>query len=217
MGNTSDCPSPSARAAVSTRNSNASLTPGAADADARTVSTAAATSLWGSASWCYTMSFCGPSTGRTRSHGLSFLRSIATAHSSTDRMRWRTARAVSAFTCQIGVRISSTSAVLTSETGRASLRLASACSRASASETSETAPSPSSRRRPRTKTTESALSGWRLGARLRQCEDEQRVSRTRPQLRRQGSEVRRSAAGAGADRHELLPVDGVSNRESGDR
>ena len=34
-------------------------------------------------------------------------------HSSTDRMRWRTARAVSALTCQIGVRISSTSAVLT--------------------------------------------------------------------------------------------------------
>ena len=36
-------------AAVSTRNSNASLTAGAADADARTVAIAAATSLWGSA------------------------------------------------------------------------------------------------------------------------------------------------------------------------
>ena len=51
------------RAAVSTRNSNASLIAGAAAADARTVSTAAATSLWSSASRCCTMSFCGPSTG----------------------------------------------------------------------------------------------------------------------------------------------------------
>ena len=59
------------RAAVRTSNSNASLTAGAADADTRTVSTAAATSLWGSASRCVTMSFCGPSTGSTRSHGLS--------------------------------------------------------------------------------------------------------------------------------------------------
>ena len=50
------------RAAVSTRNSNASLTAGCADLDARTVSTAAATSLWGSACICFTMSFCGPST-----------------------------------------------------------------------------------------------------------------------------------------------------------
>ena len=33
----------------------------------------------------------------------------------TDRMRWRTARAASVLTCQIGVRISSMSAVLTSE------------------------------------------------------------------------------------------------------
>ena len=78
-----------------------------ADADARTVSTAAATSLWGSASRCVTMAFCGPSTGRTRSHGLSALRSIAMAHASTDRMRRRPARAVSALTCQIGARISS--------------------------------------------------------------------------------------------------------------
>ena len=59
------------RAAVSTRNSNASLMAGCADPDARTVSMAAATSLWGSASRCVTMSFCVPSTGRTRSHGLS--------------------------------------------------------------------------------------------------------------------------------------------------
>ena len=39
--------------------------------------------------------------------------SIAVAHPSTNRMRWRTTRAVSALTCQIGVRISSTSVVLT--------------------------------------------------------------------------------------------------------
>ena len=58
--------------------------------------------------------------------GLSF-RSIAMAHSSTDRTRWRTSLAVAALTYQMGVRVSSTSA----------------------SETSETAPSPSSRRRPR--------------------------------------------------------------------
>ena len=91
------------RAAVRTRNSNASLTAGCPDPDARTVSMAAATSVWGSASRCCTISFCGPSTGRTRSHGLSCLRSIAIAHSSTDRVRWRTARAVSALTCQMGV------------------------------------------------------------------------------------------------------------------
>ena len=66
--------------------------------------------------------FCGPSIGRTRSHGLSLLRSMAIAHSSTDRMRWRTALAVSALTRQIGVRISSTSAAVTSETGRRPIR-----------------------------------------------------------------------------------------------
>ena len=39
----------------------------------------------------------GPSTGRMRSHGLLSARSsIATAHSSTEQMRWRTARAVPA-------------------------------------------------------------------------------------------------------------------------
>ena len=109
------------RAAVSTRNSNASLTTGAAP-DARTVSMAAATSLWGSASRCVTMLFCGPSAGRTRSQGLSCRMSNAMAHSITERMRWRTARAVSALVCQIGVRISRTSAVSTSETGRLPMR-----------------------------------------------------------------------------------------------
>ena len=83
---------------------------------------AAATSLWGSANLCVTMSFCGPSTGSTRSQGLSFLMSSAMAHSITDRMRWRTSLAVAALACQIGVRISSTSAVLTSETGRSPMR-----------------------------------------------------------------------------------------------
>ena len=48
--------------------------------------------------------------------------SITMAHSGTDRLRWRTARVVSGFTCQIGVRISSTSALLTSETGREPMR-----------------------------------------------------------------------------------------------
>ena len=110
------------RAAVNTRNSNASLTAGAAESDERTVSTAAATSWWGSARMCCTMSPCAPSTGRTRSQGLSRRISIATAQSSTVRIRWRTARAVSAFSCQIGVRISSTSALLTSETGRPPMR-----------------------------------------------------------------------------------------------
>ena len=46
------------RAAVSTRNSNASLTAGCAEPDARTVSIAAAASLYGSASRCVAMSFC---------------------------------------------------------------------------------------------------------------------------------------------------------------
>ena len=96
------------RAAVSTRNSNASLTAGCPDLDARTVSMAAATSLCGSACRCVTMSFCGPSTVNTRSQGLSLRMSSAMAHSSTDRMRWRTALAVSALACQMGERISST-------------------------------------------------------------------------------------------------------------
>ena len=43
--------------------------------------------------------------------------SMATAHSRTARRRWRTRRALEAFRCQIGVRISSRSALVTSETG----------------------------------------------------------------------------------------------------
>ena len=52
-----------------------------------------------------------------RSQGLSIRNSIATAHSNTARMRCRNRRAVSAFVCQMGARISSTSALVTSETG----------------------------------------------------------------------------------------------------
>ena len=44
------------------------------------------------------------------------------AHSITALMRWRTFRAVWTFTCQIGVRTSSTSALATSETGRLPMR-----------------------------------------------------------------------------------------------
>ncbi len=36
---------------------------------------------------CFTTRFCGPSTDRTRSQGLSARYSIATAHSSTERTR----------------------------------------------------------------------------------------------------------------------------------
>ena len=67
---------------------------------------------------CSTGAFWGPSTGPMRSQGLSLLSSMATAHSITAWIRWRTRRAVCAFACQIGVRTSSTSALLTSETGR---------------------------------------------------------------------------------------------------
>ena len=55
---------------------DASLTAGCADLDDRIVSIAVATSLCGSASRCVTMSFYGPSTGSTRSHGLSLRRSM---------------------------------------------------------------------------------------------------------------------------------------------
>ena len=70
-------------AAVSTRNSNASLTGGAAEPDVRSVSTAAATSPWGSASRCVTMSSCGPRTGRCGRKGCLCRRFIAINHSST--------------------------------------------------------------------------------------------------------------------------------------
>ena len=47
---------------------------------------------------------------------------MATAHSSTARMRWRTLWAVCTFTCQMGVRTASTSVLATSETGRLPMR-----------------------------------------------------------------------------------------------
>ena len=75
------------------------------------------TSRWGNARMCCTTPCWAPSTGTTRSQGLSSRNSIATAHSNTARMRRWTQRAMTAFRCQMGVRISSTSALLTSETG----------------------------------------------------------------------------------------------------
>ena len=78
---------------------------------------AAGTSRWGNARMCCTTSCWAPSTGTTRSHGLSSRNSIATAHSNTARMRCWMQRAMTAFRCQMGVRISSTSALVISETG----------------------------------------------------------------------------------------------------
>ena len=57
-------------AAVSTRNSKASLTAGGASED-RTFASAAPTWRCGSALMCFTTRFCRPSTDRTRSQGLS--------------------------------------------------------------------------------------------------------------------------------------------------
>jgi len=59
---------------------------------------------------------------RPRSHGLSVRCSMAILHSSTARMRWRRRRAVSGFASQIGVQTASTSALVTSETGRLPMR-----------------------------------------------------------------------------------------------
>ncbi len=82
------------RTAVSTRNWNASRT---ADGtvEPRAVRIAAATLRCGNARMCCTTSCCGPRTEPIRSHGVSMRNSIATAHSSTARMRWRSHRAVS--------------------------------------------------------------------------------------------------------------------------
>ena len=51
------------------------------------------------------------------SQELSILYSMGSAHSRTARGRWRTRRALEAFPCRIGARISSRSALPTSETG----------------------------------------------------------------------------------------------------
>ena len=47
---------------------------------------------------------------------------MATAHFITAPIRWRTRRAVSGLSCQIGVRTAKTSAVVTSDTGIAPMR-----------------------------------------------------------------------------------------------
>ena len=52
---------------------------------------------------CRTTASCGPRTGPTRSAGLSGLYSIATAHSSTVRIRWCTTRPVRALAGQLAV------------------------------------------------------------------------------------------------------------------
>ena len=57
-----------------------------------------------------------------RSQGLSARSSNATAHSRTARIRSRTRRAVGGLACQIAVSTSSTSALVTSETGLAPIR-----------------------------------------------------------------------------------------------
>ena len=57
-----------------------------------------------------------------RSHGLSFRRSTAIARFSTERMRWLNSTGRLRLTCQVAVRISSTSSVLTSEACRRAMR-----------------------------------------------------------------------------------------------
>ena len=109
------------RAAVSTRNSNASFTAGRAP-DLRTASTAAPTSRWGSARMCRTRSRWRPSTSPMRPHGLSGRCSIATAQSITVWMRWRSRRAVGGWRCQTSRSVSITSAVVRSTTGVSPMR-----------------------------------------------------------------------------------------------
>ena len=47
---------------------------------------------------------------------------MAIAHFITSLIRWRTRCAVWAFSCQIGVRMANTSAVVTADTGSAPMR-----------------------------------------------------------------------------------------------
>ena len=54
--------------------------------------------------------------------GLSVRNSIATAHCITALMRWRARRAVPGFECRMGVRTSSRSVLVASETGRSPSR-----------------------------------------------------------------------------------------------
>ena len=60
--------------------------------------------------------------GESGSPRQAYTRRCPNAGSITALMRWRTFRAVWAFTCQIGVRTSSTSTLVTSETGRLPMR-----------------------------------------------------------------------------------------------
>ncbi len=73
-------------AAVSTRDSKASLATGIPSV-VLAFRIPAPTSPCGNAFVCFTTRFCGPSTDRTRSPGLSVRYSIATANSNTERMR----------------------------------------------------------------------------------------------------------------------------------
>ena len=116
------------RVAVSTRNSKASFTASLAPV-AHIVRIAPATSRWPSAGMCLTRSCCGPSTGAMRSHGLSARYPIATAHSITALMRWRSRRAVSGLMCHTRRSVSSTSALVTSRTAILPSRGKACCSR----------------------------------------------------------------------------------------
>ena len=110
------------RAALSTRSSNARLVVTEAW-EARTVARASATVPWGSARMCWTMACCRPSVWpRASPAGLSGRWPMATAHFITAPIRCRNRRAVSGSSCQIGVRIAKTSAVVTSDTGSAPMR-----------------------------------------------------------------------------------------------
>ena len=103
-------------ATVSTRISNAALMRPVPDPDARSVSMAAGTPSWGQRQLVRHDVVLRTEQRSTRSQELSFRsRFIAMAHRSRARMRWCTALAVSAFTCQVGIWIPSISAVLTSE------------------------------------------------------------------------------------------------------
>ena len=110
-------------ATVSTRISNAALMRPVPDPDARSVSMAAGTPSWGQRQLVRHDVVLRTEQRSTRSQELSFRsRFIAMAHRSRARMRWCTALAVSAFTCQVGIWIPSISAVLTSETSRRPIR-----------------------------------------------------------------------------------------------
>ena len=109
------------RAGVSTsRNSNAGLTAGCADADARTVVDGHGHVLVRQRLPVRHDVVRGTQDQQDRSPGLSFRRSIAMAHSSTsaDRMRWRTSLVVAALASQMGVGASAPPRTATTVRGR---------------------------------------------------------------------------------------------------